>query len=291
VLVRGGGELRARLVVDASGHRPALVRRPAARLAEQAAFGIMGTFAAPPVRAGQLVLMDYRTAHLPPEELAGPPTFLYAMDLGGGRHFVEETSLAHAPGLPMELLERRLRARLAWMGAEARGIEHVERCLFPMDSPLPDLRQPIFGYGGAASMVHPPTGYQVGSALRRAAPVARAVAAALARPAAGPAEAALAAWGALWPTARVRRRALYLFGLATLTRCDSARLQAFFETFFAQPRRVWAGYLSDTLGTGALLATMLSIFAAAPGPVRAALAGSALANRRALLAAALATPA
>lgn len=283
VTTRTGEQVAARLVVDASGHKPALVRRPAAHgLAFQAAYGIVGTFSRPPVRDGQLVLMDYRAAHLPPAERAGPPTFLYAMDLGGGRHFVEETSLAHAPPVSLKALERRLHLRLAALGADVREVQHVERCLFPMDPPLPFLDQQVLGFGAAASMVHPASGYQVGAALCHAPAVGAAVARALGAEGGTPRGAALAGWRALWPAGRVRRRNLYLFGLAALLRCGESQTQAFFRTFFRLPRAQWAGYLSDRHDTPALIATMLRLFAAAPNDVRLALV-SAAGRERALL--------
>jgi lycopene beta-cyclase len=271
---RDGDVLAARLVVDASGHFPVLVRRPdAPAVAYQAAYGLVGRFSAPPVAAGQMVLMDYRADHLTDLERAGPPTFLYAMDLGDGVYFVEETSLAHAPAVSLDLLERRLHRRLAYQGVRVEEVQHVERCLFPMDLPLPDLRQPVLGYGGAASMVHPATGYQVGAALSRAPEVAAAIVEAFAADA-SPDTLARAGWAALWPAARVRRRNLYLFGLASLLRFDTQQTQDFFAAFFHLPRAEWAGYLSDRLTTPELVQTMLRLFAQAPAQVRSGLLAS-----------------
>ncbi len=228
-----------------------------------------------PCGAGQLVLMDYRTEHLSPQEQTAPPTFLYAMDLGGGRYFVEETSLAHAPALSFELLEQRLHQRLAWLGVQVGAVEHIERCLFPMNLPLPDLTQPVLGYGGAASMVHPASGYQVGAALRRAKPVAQAIAAALRSLDASPAQVAQAGWQALWPAAEVRKRALYLFGLQSLLRFDSQGLSEFFAAFFQLPAPLWHGYLSNTLATPEVLDTMARLFGQASNRVRGTLLRSA----------------
>jgi lycopene beta-cyclase len=59
-------------------------------------------FLVPPIPPQQMVLMDYRDDHLSPSERAAPPTFLYAMDLGDGVFFVEETSLAHCPAISLE---------------------------------------------------------------------------------------------------------------------------------------------------------------------------------------------
>lgn len=168
-----GQQLQARLVVDASGHQPVFVQRPdQGPVAGQAAYGVVGRFSAPPVQSGQFVLMDYRSDHLGEGEAQfGAPTFLYAMDLGDGLFFVEETSLALAPPVPFEVLKDRLHLRLAHGGIQVEQVEHEEFCLFPMNLPLPDLSQQVVGFGGAASMVHPASGYMVGSLLRRAPPL------------------------------------------------------------------------------------------------------------------------
>ncbi len=91
----------ARLVVDASGHKPVFVQRPdRGPVAAQAAYGVVGRFSAPPVKPGQFVLMDYRADHLSDAERQEHPTFLYAMDLGGGRFLLEENTRALAPPVP-----------------------------------------------------------------------------------------------------------------------------------------------------------------------------------------------
>ncbi len=272
VTTRDGRVFTTRLVVDASGHHAVFVRRPPKRdVAMQAAYGIVGRFSRPPVRPQQMVLMDFRSEHLAPEERRAPPTFLYAMDLGDDVYFVEETSLAYYPAIPYEVLQRRLQQRLAYHGVTVTEVQHVEHCLFPMNLPLPYLDQPVMGYGGAASLVHPASGYQVGAALRYAPEVAQAIAQALGAPGQAPAGAAQAAWRALWPTDRIRRRNIYLLGLATLLRFNDAQTQRFFASFFDLPTAQWSGYLSNSLSTGSLLRAMLHLFWRAPNPVRGSL--------------------
>jgi len=270
-----GDRYLARLAIDASGHHAALIRRPPKPdVAFQAAYGIVGRFSAPPVADGQLVLMDYRADHLDGAQRSQPPTFLYAMDLGEGRYFVEETSLAYAPALTFTTLEQRLHQRLAARGVTVSAVEHVEHCIFPMNLPLPYLDQPVLGYGGAASMVHPASGFQVGAALKRADETARAVRAALDGGGGGPRQAARAGWQALWPRDRLRKRALYLFGLENVLAFDAQRIQSFFATFFDLPFPLWSGYLSDTLSSKELAQTMLTLFGRAPNPIRLALGSS-----------------
>ncbi len=272
VVGTGGGEaLRARLVIDASGHAPVFIRRPDdGPVAGQAAYGIVGRFSAPPVATGQFVLMDYRSDHLSAAERREPPTFLYAMDLGRGVYFVEETSLALAPAVPFALLKDRLRRRLAHRGVQVEEIHEQELCLFPMNPPLPDRRQRVVGFGGAASMVHPASGYMVGSLLRRAPGLADAIAIACAAPASAAPGPALsrAAWEALWPGPMRRKHALYRFGLEKLMRFDEDQLRHFFATFFRLPPEQWQGFLTNTLPVPQLVRAMAGLFVQAPGDVR-----------------------
>jgi lycopene cyclase-like protein len=270
VTTASGDRLAARLVVDASGHGPVFVQRPEGEpIAEQAAYGIVGRFSAPPVDPGQFVLMGFCTDDLREAEQQGdPPTFLYAMDMGEGRFFVEETSLALAPPVPFPVLQERLQRRLSRAGIAVEAIEHEEFCLFPMNLPLPDLTQRVVGFGGAASMVHPASGYLVGSLLRRAPVLADAIAAALADPALDGAAVAAQAWAALWPLELRRRHALFRFGLEKLMRYPEDQLRAFFTTFFGLPTEEWSGFLTNTLPLPRLVAAMLRLFATAPWNVR-----------------------
>ncbi|NJL45886.1 MAG: lycopene cyclase family protein [Leptolyngbyaceae cyanobacterium SM2_3_12] len=269
VVISSGEELCTRLVIDATGHNPAFIQRPPAPdVAFQAAYGIVGRFSEPPVAPQQMVLMDYRNEHLTPAERQGPPTFLYAMDLGDNVYFVEETSLAHHPAISMEVLERRLYQRLRHQGIEVTEVHHVERCLFPMNMPVPDLNQPVVGFGSAASMVHPATGYMFGALLRRGPEVAQAVARSLQVPDITPAAAAQLAWQAVWPQARLRKHYLYLFGLENLMDFDVPQLHRFFKTFFGLATPDWAGFLADTMSLPELVGAMLVLFSRAPNDVR-----------------------
>ena len=270
VTTKAGEMLNARVVIDTTGHQPIFVQRPTAHaIGYQAAFGIVGRFSAPPIEPGQLVLMDYRSDHLSEEEKALKlPTFLYAMDLGDDVYFVEETSLSARPGVGFDILERRLIQRMRARGVEITERHEVERCLFPMNLPMPDLTQPVVGFGGAASMVHPSTGYMVGALLRRAPGLAEAIASALGRVDTTPAKVSQLAWQALWPRDRLRKYYLYLFGLEKLMRFEEEQIKHHFETFFSLPKSEWSGYLADTLTMPKLLLAMLRLFGKAPNDVR-----------------------
>ena len=261
-----GHTYSARLVIDSSGHFPKLVARPPSSPAFQTAYGVLGRFSAPPVKPGQMLLMDFQDEFLTLAERS-TPTFLYAMDLGGGLFFAEETSLAHRPGLGMDILQGRLERRLAHYGICITEVLEEERCRFPMNVPLPDLTQRTVGFGGAAGMVHPAAGYLMASTLRRAPELASAVAQALGQDA-SPEQLAAAAWGALWPKERLRARELYLFGLESLLSLSSSQLKDFFGAFFKLSPRLWQGYLSGTHGAGGVAKTMTAMFQHAPNSVR-----------------------
>ncbi|NJN32739.1 MAG: lycopene cyclase family protein [Synechococcales cyanobacterium RM1_1_8] len=261
--------VQARIVIDASGHFPALSKRPAkANVAYQAAYGIVGRFSQPPVEPGQFVLMDFRADHLSAAERQQPPTFSYEMDLGDGIHFVEETSLALAPAMGFDQLQGRMEKRLAARGIEILEAQHIERCLFPMNLPLPDRSQSLVAFGGASSMVHPASGYMVGAMLRRGPELGAAIARALQDPKASPQAIARQGWEALWSRDRLRKHYLYLFGLNALMGFEAARLNNHFSTFFNLPQSHWSGFLADTLTSQELVGAMVQMFGQAPNDVR-----------------------
>ncbi|MGP1384854.1 MAG: lycopene beta cyclase [Thainema sp.] len=280
VTTTAGTALSARIVIDASGHNPALLKRPNSdRIAYQAAYGVVGRFSSPPIAPQQFVLMDYRADHLSSDERKAPPTFLYAMDLGDGVFFVEETSLASSPAVTFEVLQQRLEKRLAFRGVQVTEVQHVEYCLFPMNLPLPSFDQAVVGFGGAASMVHPASGYMVGALLRRAPGVAKMIRHAVENPTVAPTSMATSAWQTLWSSDETRKRALYLFGLENLMRFDEQTLQAFFASFFHLPRSQWGAFLANTLSTPDLLQAMMNLFGHTTNDVRWNLIRSAWSDR------------
>lgn len=264
-----GRTYAARLIIDSSGHRPKFVSRPSGNPAFQTAYGVLGRFSAPPVKPGQMLLMDFQDDFLKPGERA-TPTFLYAMAMGDGLFFVEETSLAHRPGLSMKILKDRLERRLAHMDIQTVEVLEEENCRFPMNVPLPNLTQRTVGFGGAASMVHPASGYLMASTLRLAPELASAISNSLGQPGAAPEQAAAAAWETLWPKDRLRARELYLFGLESLLTLDSTQTKDHFSAFFKLPPQLWRRYHSGTLKTSGVVQTMATTFKYATYSVRAA---------------------
>lgn len=260
VLLADGTSVRAAVVVDAGGRaQPLVTSSTRAVPAEQTAYGVIvdEDVAAPIVGPGEALFMDWRRDHGEP----GWPTFLYGIPLGGGRVLLEETSLARRPGLPLPVLRRRLHARLAHHGVTAAPDAPTEKVSFPLDRP----RHRSLGFGAAAPLVHPASGFSIAAALRLAPAVADAIAAHLPG---DPAAALAAARSTVWsPAARVVDR-FRRIGLEALLRMPDDQVPAFFEVFFTLPERHRWSYLTgrdDVVGT---VATMTALFRAADGPLR-----------------------
>lgn len=273
VVTSDGRSVGARVVVDASGHHPALVWRPTARRspAIQAASGVVARFDRPPAPPDSCVLMDWRPA---PGAAPDVPTFFYALDLGDGWFLAEETSLARSPAVGIGELDRRLAARLARAGChpvEVRGVEHVA---IPMGLAVPPA-QSVVGFGSAAGFVHPATGYSVVASLRLAPVLARSIVAGLAADD-DPDRLAVRAWEAIWPADRRRVRALQEYGLGVLLGLDARATARFFDAFFELPAEASATYLDPLAELADVIDVMRRLFAAAPWRLRAVLMGGEL---------------
>jgi lycopene beta-cyclase len=263
VRLADGTQVRAAVVVDAGGHRqPLSSGRSPRSAAEQTAYGVVvpERDAAALVEPGAALFMDWRQDH----GERGWPTFLYAVPLGGGVVLLEETSLARRPGLDQPALRRRLLARLAAHGITPLADARAEKVRFPVDSPRHDVPG-VLGFGAAAPLVHPATGFSVATALTLAPAVADAVARRLP---AGPDAALAAARAVVWPRGA---RAVHRFrriGLEALLRMPPDEVPDFFEVFFGLPERRRRAYLIARSDLRATAATMGALFAAADGRLR-----------------------
>ena len=269
VRLSDGTERTCRWVVDATGHSARLTRRSPPR-AWQVAWGIEARVDGFDAEDGTLGLMDWS----PVPGVEGPPTFLYTMPLGGDRVFLEETALACEPPLSMSELQRRLEARLAHRGWTVREVVAVERCRIPLDAGLPERRPTVVAFGGAASMVHPSTGYQLARALRAAPRVAAAIA-----DGADP-------HSVVWPASACAARALHLYGLDVLLGLDAPTTRDFFDAFFRVGAGGWRTMLDADASPTETAAVMARMLLVAPAAVRrslfsaSALARAAGAHRR-----------
>ena len=222
-------------------------RRQPRVAAEQTAYGVVvdAATAAPVVGPGEALFMDWRPDHGEP----GWPTFLYAIPLGGDAVLLEETSLARRPGLPLPVLRRRLHARLAHHGITVWPDARVERVRFPVDGPR-HATPGVLGYGAAAPLVHPASGFSVADALRLAPLAADALATG----------GVPAARRLLWSARAVAVHRLRRIGLEALLRMPPEAVPDFFETFFDLPARHRHAYLSGRDDLAGHLAAMGALF-------------------------------
>lgn len=263
VAVDDGTLLRAAVAVDATGSPPAIVRTPAPP-AWQVAHGLVipTPSGGVPGAVDGCLLMDWT----PVGADGGPPSFLYALDLGDGSTLVEETVLAASSPPTLATLAARLERRLAAAGVPVGDVRATESVRIPMGLVAP-ARQPIVGTGAAGGLVHPATGYSVGASLRAAPRLAAALAAGIDR-GATPASLAQLGWDAVWPADRRRARALERYGVEALSAMGAAELAGFFDAFFALPVEAWGGYLSGTSSAADVARLMTRLFRRVPWSLR-----------------------
>lgn len=244
-----GEPLRARITIDARG-------APASGRTQQTAYGVVveRSRATAVLDGAEALFMDWR-----PDSGAGPqepPSFLYAVPLGADRVLLEETCLAHRPGLRFDVLATRLRTRLAARGLHLGGEEPVERVRFALDTPLPAREwfgrtPPMVRLGAAAPLVHPASGYSVATTLHLA-----------------PRIAALIASGGtttdlqhlIWPRRARAVHVLRLRGLRSVCGLQAGMVPQFFAAFFALPVSRQRSYLSGREDLAGTAAAMWSLF-------------------------------
>ena len=276
-IVTTAGNVRARHVVDATGHRRALLPHTQAPTQFQVAVGAYATSNRDEATAGVATLMDYSPSE-PSQSDSRLPSFLYALPGSQHRVFVEETVLTGRSSDTHALLWARLRQRTASLGLRLESSQPSEYCVIPMDVPVPQHTH-ILGFGVAGGMVHPATGYSVARAACAAPLLAEtlkesvnlSVTAATQR-----------AWRQLWSEDRLRRRALFDFGRDILATLDTDRTQRFFHAFFQLPDADIADWMSDRMSSRRLAACMLHVFRCAGSDIRRVLMRGAL-NRPSLL--------
>lgn len=224
------------------------------------------------------------------------------MPFSANHIFLEETSLVARPGVPMDVIQKRMELRLKHLGIHVRSIEEDEKCVIPMGGVLPVIPQRVLGIGGTAGMVHPSTGYMVARTLAAAPTLAESVLQRLggsasthipSRPqnppnvessapaqenealsfenGSGPTGDELAAgvWASLWPLERQQQRAFFCFGMEVLLKLDLAGTRRFFDAFFDLQPHHWQGFLSSRLYFMELIGFGLSLFKHATNYARA----------------------
>lgn len=258
--------IRAKIVVDTTGHETKLVlkdtREPYTPPGFQIAYGALVEIDetnAPekskvgPYHKEAMTLFDYRTDHFEDDEVemikaTKAPTFMYAMPLEGNQIFFEETSLVARPALSFQECKDRCYRRLKHLGIDVTKVKEEEFCYIPMGGALPARDQRILGLGGAASMVHPSTGYHICRALMGASDAAAAIQEELAKENPNVDRAVASAYSALWSPSNIRQRNFATFGGEFLMKQQVVGLRGFFDGFFRLPLELWAGFLAGWPG-------------------------------------------
>jgi len=308
VTCEDGTLIEAAVVLDATGHSRRLVKYDEPfNPGYQIAYGIVAEVDSHPFDVNKMLFMDWRDSHLHGnkelmEANSKLPTFLYAMPFSANHIFLEETSLVARPGVPMDVIQKRMELRLKHLGIHVRSIEEDEKCVIPMGGVLPVIPQRVLGIGGTAGMVHPSTGYMVARTLAAAPTLAESVLQRLggsasthipSRPqnppnvessapaqedealsfenGSGPTGDELAAgvWASLWPLERQQQRAFFCFGMEVLLKLDLAGTRRFFDAFFDLQPHHWQGFLSSRLYFMELIGFGLSLFKHATNYARA----------------------
>ncbi|HTY26944.1 MAG TPA: lycopene cyclase family protein [Mycobacterium sp.] len=255
VALADGSTLRASVVVDAAGRWRPLDPTASRRVpAEQTAYGVIldEESVTPLVAPGEALFMDWRDDY----GESGWPTFLYVVPLGDGKVLVEETSLARRPGLPLATLRRRLYARLAHHGITAPKEARTEKVSFRVDHPRHAGRG-VLGFGAAAPLIHPASGFSVAASLHLAPLVAASFAEHLPE---HPERALAAAQETVWPPAAKVIHRVRQIGLEALLRMPAAEVPTFFEQFFSLPDAHRWAYLTGRDDVSGTVAAMASLF-------------------------------
>ncbi|KAJ1438571.1 lycopene cyclase protein-domain-containing protein [Ochromonadaceae sp. CCMP2298] len=297
-----GSSLRCKVVIDATGLESRLVGKEQPYYARgvdkeiptgfQIAYGFLARVdSLGPYNAKAMTLFDYRTDHFDGDEVwkkdaMDRPTFMYVMPLsenadGTFNVFWEETSLVGKGDRRLSFQECKKRGlrRLEYHGVKVLEVEEEEFCYIPMGGELPDSSQRVIGFGGAANMVHPSTGYHACRMMAASTDLAEAVGQGL-RQNHPPDRISAAAYASMWSRKTRGQRDFQAYGGDFLMRQPVSSLRGFFTAFFAIDQAVWSGFLAGWPGLpnnqyheswNARLQFALSMFLKMPNDTRLAM--------------------
>jgi lycopene beta-cyclase len=257
--------VRAKIVVDATGHETKLILREARNNIGppgfQIAYGALVDLdeASPtdsthlgPYDKEAMTLFDYRTDHFNGGDdlvkATTAPTFMYAMPIKGNQVFVEETSLVARPAMSFQECKDRCVKRLEYHGLKVSNVYEEEFCYIPMGGSLPIPDQRVLAFAGASSMVHPSTGYTICRTLMGATDVARTIKKGLSSDKPDMNRAVAAAYHSMWSPENIRQRNFSVFGGEFLMKLDVVGLRGFFDGFFKLDLGLWGGFLAGWPG-------------------------------------------
>lgn len=264
-----GSSIRCKLLIDATGLESRLVEKETPFEARgnnlemptgyQIAYGFIAHVdSLGPYDKNAMTLFDYRTDHISNSEklkdVVKYPTFMYTMPLGDlpenkYRVFFEETSLVGKDDrrLSFEECKQRAMERLKYHNINVLGIEEEEFCYIPMGGELPNLRQRVIAFGGAANLVHPSTGYQACRMIAASTVVADAISKGI-QSNLVPDAISADVYSKLWSSKNRLQRDFQAFGGDFLMDQNVENLRGFFKAFFDLDQKVWSGFLAGYPG-------------------------------------------
>jgi lycopene cyclase-like protein len=268
-----GESVSARIIVDACGTRPLGLDVDAdSEIAWQTAWGErLRVRRAPQELREAFLFMDYRIPPVDSEDWRDLPTFLYSMPFDEDEIFVEETTLAQRPEVPLDVLRQRLHTRLEWLGVEIEETLEVERCRIPMNLPIPEPVDSHIRWGAAAGLIHPASGYMISTMVRRTPKLADAIAEEIANSRSLDERAMRRLRNTVWPPSLRKARDLFTFGLEEVLTMNHQQLGTFFTNFFELPEDLWHSYLDGAAGHREVTAAMFRLFLKSPGDIQARL--------------------
>ncbi|CAL5200613.1 unnamed protein product [Lathyrus oleraceus] len=274
VVCDNGKELKASLVVDASGFGSKFIDRDnhkARNYGFQVAFGVLAEVDFHPYDLDKVVLMDWRDSHL--RDGNSSSTFMYAMPFSSNLIFLEETSLVSRPAMSHVEVKRRMVARLTHLGINVKRVLEEEKGLIPMGGSLPRIPQNVIAFGGNSGVVHPSTGYMMARTMALAPTVAASINECLGSTRMIRGKNLYAnVWNSMWPIESRVAREFYTFGMEILLKLDLNETRDFFDAFFELKPYYLQGYLSSSLSLYDIVWFSMSLFANASNPSRLAVA-------------------
>jgi lycopene epsilon-cyclase len=256
VELESGDSFRAKQVVMSTGHNRHVLAYDDNQSPPmwQTAYGIEVEMENHPWPPDKAIFMDLSQSDKEREGEKRIPSFLYVLP-SPGKVFLEETCLVSKVQVPFDELKRRLYRRLANLkiNISQSSIIEEEASWIPLGGALPKTPQRIIGFGAAAGLVHPSSGYSIVQSLQKAGPLADIISTDLRDPSISPEHRSDRAWVYLWSAENRRRLGFYQFGSAVIAKLPVETLKEFMDQFYALPQSLWQGFLANDLPSPALV--------------------------------------
>eukprot|EP00746_Dinoflagellata_sp_MGD_P005131 gnl/MRDRNA2_/MRDRNA2_109938_c0_seq1.p1 gnl/MRDRNA2_/MRDRNA2_109938_c0~~gnl/MRDRNA2_/MRDRNA2_109938_c0_seq1.p1 ORF type:complete len:641 (+),score=72.68 gnl/MRDRNA2_/MRDRNA2_109938_c0_seq1:75-1997(+) len=265
IQLESGEKFFARVVSMSTGHNRQIMQyHDGHPPLWQTAYGIEVEMENHPWHSSKAIFMDLSQSdqEVDAEGKQRVPSFLYVLP-SRNKVFLEETCLVSKVQIPFDELKRRLYRRLSNLNISIpqSAIIEEEASWIPLGGALPKAPQKVIGFGAAAGLVHPASGYSIVSSLQKAGPLADIIAEDIRDPSINPSHLTDRAWAYLWSAENRRKLAFYEYGSEVIAKLPVQTLQEFMKAFFALPTEWWQGFLSKELSSVMLVPLALTMWA------------------------------